>query len=93
MDVHATSFASVLSYLAEIFRMFFSRLDHFYLVGSFSLLDFSIAVLAIDIIITAFFVTFNVGVSSSDVTSTDDLGGKHTKRRVNFSGKARTGGR
>lgn len=93
MDVHATSFASVLSYLAEIFRMFFNRLDHFYLVGSFSLLDFSIAVLAIDIIITAFFVTFNVGVSSTDVSYHTEGGEKRTKRVLKSSASARTRGR
>lgn len=73
--------------------MFFSRLDHFYLVGSFSLLDFSIAVLAIDIIITAFFVTFNVGVSTTDVSYTDKRGRQRTKRVVKHSSSARTGGR
>lgn len=53
---------SVLNIVGDVFIDLFNKLDHFYLLGRFSVIDFSVAVLAIDIVITALFVTFNASV-------------------------------
>lgn len=55
-------FMSVLNLLGDLFKNLFDKLDHFYILGRFSIIDFCIAVLAIDIVITALFVTFNASV-------------------------------
>lgn len=53
----------VLSFIAELFKNIFQKLDHFYILGkSFSMLDFLIVIMAIDIVISALFVTFNSSV-------------------------------
>lgn len=59
--MQATTFTSVLGYLGSLFKTIIYKLDDFYLVGSFSIFDFIIACLVIDIVITAFFVAFRVG--------------------------------
>lgn len=62
-------FSEVLAYIASLFKTMFNALDSFKLVGDFSILDFGIAVLVIDIIITSFVVTYNVGVRNDNVYS------------------------
>lgn len=53
----------VLQLIAGLFKSMFQKLDHFYIFGqSFSMLDFLIVVMAIDIVISALFVTFNSSV-------------------------------
>lgn len=64
--MHASSFGSVLQFLANGFTWLLDTLDNVYLIGSFSLLDFSLVFLAMDIIITAFFVTFRVGAKNDN---------------------------
>ena len=89
----ASSFSNVLALIAGFFKQVFVFLDGFYLVGTFSFLDFSVAVLVIDITITAFFVTFNVGVSSDRYTYYSDDGKKHHAHVRSASGSARSGGK
>ena len=60
-----SSFSSVIDLMAAGFKGVIQWLRDFNLVGTFSLMDFFIAAMVIDMIITALFVTFNVDVSSS----------------------------
>lgn len=78
----ANGFGDLLSFIASIFRTIFDRLDHFYLVGTFSLLDALIAFIIIDIIITALFVTFNVHVGGdSERIDTSDSEARQANMR------------
>lgn len=57
------SLMEVLSLIAGMFKDLFQKLDHFYILGeSFSMFDFLIVVMAIDIVISALFVTFNSSI-------------------------------
>ena len=96
----ANGFSDLITMLANIFKSFFQAIDQFYLVGQFSLLDFIVCCLAIDIVITALFVTFNVGLGSSTETVTYDkinpYSGKvstvtKTRHRISSSGSAHVG--
>ena len=81
----------LITWLSQIFQQIFYYIDHVYIFGSFSLLDFIIACLVIDIVITAFFVTFNVGFSSDRVEYTDRKGNTKTKVKRSSSSSAHVG--
>lgn len=82
------NFSDVITLLASGFRQVFLWLKGFNLIGTFSLLDFLIAAMVIDMIITALFVTFNVSVSD---TPTYDKLGNQTGTRKTTRGSARIG--
>lgn len=64
--MQANGFQDLLTLIASTFRTIFNRLDNFYLVGTFSIIDALIAFIIIDIVITALFVTFNVKVGGGE---------------------------
>lgn len=55
----------IVELISYIFRQVFSWLDSFYLFGKFSLLDFIIACIIVDIVLSALFVTFNVNLGDN----------------------------
>lgn len=81
----------LITWLSQIFQQILNYIDHVYIFGSFSFLDFIIACLVIDIVITAFFVTFNVGFSSDRVEYTDKQGNRKTKVQRRSSSSAHVG--
>ena len=96
----ANGFSDLITMLANIFKSFFQAIDQFYLVGQFSLLDFIVCCLAIDIVITALFVTFNVGLGTDTTSVTYDKTDRRTgevtrvtknRRRITRSGSAHVG--
>lgn len=68
----------IIQLIGSLFNQVFQWIDNFILFGSFSLLDFLIACIVVDIVITALFVTFNIHVGSSQYV---DKQGKTRVRR------------
>lgn len=85
----SNDFSGVLKLIAAGFKNLFQTLDHFYLIGTFSLLDLLIAAMIVDMIITALFVTFNVNISDS--WAYDSETGKRTRTLTRTGGSAHIG--
>lgn len=74
--------SDIIELIGSLFKEVFRWLDNFSLIGSFSLLDFLIACIVVDIVITALFVTFNVHVGGSDGGYVESSFHEGTNRRM-----------